>query len=172
MKMKYTLQSSRFAQQGMAIVMALVFLLILTLLAVNTTNTTIMAEKMSQNMRDSTSAFQAADAALTDAESWLTAQSSAPTAVSTCSTSPTTPCNVWTLNASPLGTLSAQTTTWWTNNGRPYSSTLANVVTQPRFIIEQSSVVSGTYFYRITARGVGTSSNATVTLQSIYAVDY
>lgn len=167
-------------EQGIAIVMAIIFLLVLTILCISTTNTSFLAEKMSQNMKDMTTAFEAAESALSDGEQWLKSQATSPSVVSSCTS---TPCNVvW--QSSVLPTLSAQTNSWWQTNGQLYSATIANAASQPRFIVEllgftttdlsPTALASGTgqYYFRVTARGVGRSNNSVVNLQSIYLVQY
>lgn len=163
-------------QHGMAIIMALVFLLVLTVLGITATNTTILTEKMSQNMRDMTSAFQAGESALGDGEGWLENQTAVP---STCSAAP---CNVWMVNTP--GSSYQQPTSWWQTNGRAFSTTIPGLAVQPRYIIEQYSFVpydlspntlatgKGYFYYRVTARGIGGTTNAIANVQSIYVMRY
>lgn len=171
-----TFTSTQHNQSGMAILMAIIFLLVLTVVGITSTNSSILSEKMSYNMKDMVSAFQAAESALSDGEEWLQKSTSAP---STCSSAP---CTVWQSNI--ISSPETQTTNWWQTNGQTYSSTIQNVYTQPMYLIEQYSFSSddlspeslaagkGFYYYRITARGVGSTSNATVNLQSIYAIRF
>lgn len=166
-------------QKGMAIIMALVFLLILTVLGITATNSSILSEKMSQNMKDMTGAFQAAESALGDGEDWLHDQGSIPSAVSSCTSSP---CNVWALNS--LSTPYLQTSSWWLSNARSYSASIPNAAAQPMYIIELYSFVPydlspntlatgrGYYYYRVTARGMGSTNSAVANVQSIYATQY
>lgn len=166
-------------QNGMALLMALIFLLVLTVLGITVTSSTILSEKMSQNMRDMTSAFEAAESALGDGESWANNLNTIPTAVSTCSSAP---CSVWQLNV--LSTPSAQPMSWWQSNGRAYSTTIPGLASQPRYIVELFSFVPydlspnslasgrGYYYYRITAKGVGTTNSAVASVQSIYATQF
>ena len=55
-------------ERGVVLVMAMVFLLILTLIGVTTMSTTVLQEKMAGNMQDKNAAFQAAESALTSGE--------------------------------------------------------------------------------------------------------
>lgn len=57
-----------FYQTGSALIISLLFLLILTILAVAGIQTTSMQERMSGNMRDRNMAFQASEAALRGGE--------------------------------------------------------------------------------------------------------
>lgn len=164
-------------QKGIAIVMALVFLLVLTILGITSTNSTILTEKMSQNMRDSTTAFEAAETALGDGEAKIQSLAVAPSTVTSCGVSP---CNVvWQLNTLP--NLITKSNSWWQANGQTFSSSVANVAQQPMYIIELYSYIpydlspttaangQGSYYFRITARGVGSTSNTVINVQSIYS---
>lgn len=61
----------RRRQAGAALAIALVFLLVMTLIGVTAMQTTTLQERMAGNMRDRQVAFQAAEAALRDAEEYL-----------------------------------------------------------------------------------------------------
>lgn len=58
-------------QRGVALFLALVVLLIITILGVSGLQTTTLGERMAANARDRDMAFQAAEAALIDAERYL-----------------------------------------------------------------------------------------------------
>jgi type IV pilus assembly protein PilX len=58
----------------MVLVLALVFLLLLTIMGITALNTTSLEEKMTGNVKDRNLAFQAAESALILAESWIYAQ--------------------------------------------------------------------------------------------------
>ncbi len=60
-------------QHGAALLTALVFLVILTLLGIGVYSTTTSEEKMARNFRDKEIALQAAEAALNEAKIWITA---------------------------------------------------------------------------------------------------
>lgn len=55
-------------QQGSALLVSLIILVVMTLLGLSGMRTSVMEEKMAGNMRDNELAFQAAEAALRDAE--------------------------------------------------------------------------------------------------------
>lgn len=167
------------AQHGMVIIVGLIFLMILTLIGISAMNSTALSEKLTQNLRDSTAAFEAAEASMTDGEAWLQAQTVAPTTVSTCTSAP---CNVWAANT--LGTVYQQSTSWWQAQAKTFSATLYGVAAQPQYIIEFHNFVpyelspdslgkgQGYYYYRVNARGTGATANAQVNLQSIYVTQY
>ncbi|WP_249975565.1 pilus assembly PilX family protein [Vreelandella olivaria] len=58
-------------QQGMALVLSLIFLAIVTILSLSSMQGAITQDRMASSQRDHTVAFQAAEAALRDAESQL-----------------------------------------------------------------------------------------------------
>lgn len=60
--------SARRAQRGAALLAALIFLVVLTIIGVGVVGTTTTEEKMARNFRDNDLAFAAAEAALRDAE--------------------------------------------------------------------------------------------------------
>ncbi len=165
-------------QKGIVLVAGLIFLLVLTLIGVSSMSSTAMTEKMTQNFRDYSSAFEAAESALGDGESWVQKQASAPIPVSSCTTSP---CRVWSYNASAFWT---QSSSWWQSNGTPYSSTIGGVATQPYYYIEQYAFVpyqlspdafskgQGYYYYRVTAIGTGPTTTSRAVVQSIFATQF
>jgi len=165
--------------QGIVLVTGLIFLLILTIIGITTMSTTIVSEKMSQNRQDTTAAFRAAEAALSDGEHWLKSQASAPIPVTSCAVMP---CRVWTLNT--LGNFYLNAGTWWQSNGTNFSVNFPGVATQPQYVVEFYNVLpdelspeafslgKGHYYYRVTARGVGETSNALVNVQSIFSTQY
>jgi type IV pilus assembly protein PilX len=58
-------------QSGAALVLALIFLLLMTMLSTSSMRTSTMQERMAGNMRDWNLGFQGAEAALREAEDWL-----------------------------------------------------------------------------------------------------
>lgn len=169
-------------QSGVALIMALVFLLLLTILGIAALNTTSLEEKMANNVKDRNLAFQSAESALAVAENWIFTQIGKP---------------VFPNNSIGLYTPSTTTdenwkdSTWSSNNmvtypstpGQTVSGSLDKIQTQPKYIIEDmgetqesgGSVVQtssykskGTTVLRITARGTGGTDAAVVMVQSTY----
>ena len=70
MKCQY---NSRARQDGAALILALIFLLLMTLLSTSSMRTSTMQERMAGNLRDWNLGFQGAEAALRDAEAYLLA---------------------------------------------------------------------------------------------------
>ena len=69
----------RHRQHGVALIMAMVFLMILTIIGVTVMSTTSLQEKMAGNVQDKHSAFQAAESALRAAESLVETWAAKPT---------------------------------------------------------------------------------------------
>lgn len=179
---KISIQAPRKRQQGVALIMALAFLMILTIIGVTALSTTSLQEKMAGNVQDKHAAFQAAESALREAESVVEAWTSKPTFS----------------NANGLYTPQpAGTKPWWytvdwtdtTNTVFGYSGSIVEVNTLPSYIIEDlgslaggsagtgslvagfappAATSGGANMYRITARGVGRSDTAVAMVQSVY----
>lgn len=161
-----------FFHKGAVLIMGMLFLLVLTILGATTMNSSSVQEKMTQNLRDSSLALNAAEAAIGEGEKWLAAQTAPPTPVTTCTQNP---CTVWALG---LGGQTIQNTEqWWGTYGRPLSTNdFKGVYSQPRYLIEEysaSATALGAYnCYRINARGVGATADAVVNLESIYCIQF
>lgn len=165
--------------QGMVLVIGIFFLLILTMIGLTAMNGTALTEKMTQNLRDVSTAFQAGEAALNDGEKWLNAQTGVPSAVNACATPP---CRIWV--SGTIGEAYQKTNAWWTTNGTVFSGTFAGVPAQPRYIIEQYSFTPydlspdalstgrGYYYYRVSARGTGLTSDTMTNVQSFYCARF
>lgn len=174
------------SQRGVSLVVSLIFLVILTLLGLTAMRVATMEERMSGNARDRNIAFQAAEAALRDAEfdircqkydgsaattkratgciSGLTGAVAACTNGLCCNSSgltciePSSPVHVSkSMSAAPSVEYGAYTG----------ASAISGVSQQPRYLIEPFIVDSKNY-YRITVRGYGLNSNTQVTLQEVY----
>jgi type IV pilus assembly protein PilX len=159
-------------QRGVALVVALVMLLLMTILGVTALRTTTLQERMAGNVRDSNLALQAAEAGLRGGEQLLEG---------------TIP--VFTGTGGLLDTAQAgagQATFWstynWSGNSRTVTG-VAGVQADPRYVIEQLPAVPGSGggslvetgggvsdsgFFRITARAVGGSAEAVAILQTTY----
>lgn len=165
-------RSGLAGQRGATLVIALVMLLILTLLGTTAMQSTTLEERMAGNTRDRNVAFQAAEAALREAERVL-AQPVLPPFDGT--------------GGRYQPTLGAGVRTWesvnWTDGSAVtvYSEgSLAGVSGAPAYIIEElppvfdtsSSVEAGTpliqEYYRVTARAAGATTGAVVILQTTY----
>ena len=175
-------------QKGASLLIGLIFLFILTMLGLTALRVATLEERMSGNARDRSIAFQAAEAALRDAEHDIRCQKYDGAAASTlrtigcisgavgadkdCSTGlccvvsgllcvePTTPVH----SNTSLSLSKAPSIAYGTYTSAP---ALSGLSAQPRYLIEPFVWDSKNY-YRITARGFGLGATTQVTLQEIY----
>lgn len=166
-------------QRGAVLVVSLVMLLMLTLIGISSMSTVTLEEKMVGNMRDHNLAFQAAEAGMRDAGTWLQGLIILP---DDCASAPCGAGKTWKNNTLPV--LEAQSYTWWTdnNNTREYDTAAKDmnyVATDPRYVIEHQSFVrdsltvghspaTGRDFYRSTSYGVGSNVTAVKVLQDSF----
>jgi type IV pilus assembly protein PilX len=185
-------------QRGAILIVALMFLVLLTIVGVSTISGTTLEEKMAGNMREQATAFQAAESALRDAEIDLETgiggtgnRDAALAATGGINTVFATACTASFTNgvclqpASPPGTYQTDVVTasgWdWTSTSKTVqygaytgATAFSGLFRQPRYVIEylaekdDSSLGANTRYFRITARGWGADQNTTVTLQSVY----
>ena len=167
------LPPSRQRQTGMALITGLIFMVVLTLLALAAMRTTTLEERMSGNARDRDLAFQSAEAALRAGEQAVSGA---------------------TLPAFALGTpltprIAAATLTSYWQNTHPWATQSVAIGWQPagtsaapQYVIEDmgatawaaaaavwlSVPLNENGVYRVTARGVGSSANTVVILQAVY----
>lgn len=159
-------------ERGTVLIAGLMLLLVLTLLGIAGMQSSVLQEKMVGNQRDRDLAFQAAEAALRDGESFL---NNAALPLFNGSNG---------LYGVPVagGAERWQTLAWDGADSRPVSGAdLAKVAAQPRYIVESmpytgppggsleaDTPVSDSAMYRVTARGVGGTPFAVVVLQSTF----
>ncbi len=170
-------------QQGVALIVALIFLAVLAILGVAIARNSSMEERMAGNTRDRDLAFQAAEAALKDADADLP-----------CFVNPSSPpCpnpNPNPFDGSTPGLITYVANAndpayWraynWDAASQEATAALANVEAKPRYVIEKKpntiippvppSVTPTTVqHFRVTARGVGGSADTIVILQSEYEI--
>ena len=164
-------------ENGAVLITGLMILLILTLIGITAMQSSTLEEVMSRNQVSRNIAFQAAEAALREAEDFLTA-----------TTLPTFPGT----NATPSVTgryqprVDIDSLDWDVTDSTQYGGTApVGAVTPPRYIIEDLgevaigedenvSLIGGTEvpdrnMYRVTAYGVGATATSVVVLQTTYA---
>jgi type IV pilus assembly protein PilX len=165
--------SSIARQEGSVLIVSLIMLLLLTLVAVAGMQGTILQERMTGNLRDRDLAFQAAEAALREAEAFIR-NNPTPTTIYDNSN------GLYQVNATNTPDWSTRNTT--DGNGfRTYAGNFPGVAAQPQYYIEEISTVqpagteteAGTAappppFFRITALGTGGSASTQVVLTSVY----
>lgn len=170
-------------QQGMSLVIALIFLIVLTILGLVSIRSSTLQERMAGNDRDRALAFEAAEAALRDAERDVLAN-----------LTPESPFDAACTNGlclpATIATPNWEQVPWTGTTSRVYGVASgagaypADVSQPPRYIVEllpdlpvgagnslnanvRSSTSGGTA-YRITARGWGRRDTTQVMLQSVY----
>lgn len=140
-------------QQGVTLIVAMIFLAILALLGVTAAQTTQLEERMAGNTRDRDLAFQATEAALT----WASTQ------------------NMTTLSGgATINTAADDDAVFWNAFawGGATQLTQADIgiangvlAAYPQLVVEQRGTTNR---YRVTSRGVGASANTVVILQAEY----
>ncbi len=178
-------RSHMASQRGVSLLFSLLILLVLSVAGVASMQTAGLGERQAGNSRDRTTAFNAAESALRDAEAYLAETTNLPLFNGT--TAGHYARNTFpglTLTRLPALALQDGTSvdqwndpaaiTYIKNNGVVYGSrtskpALPDVTTQPRFILEEVNPEDLARFrtYRITAIGIGRDA-ATVVLQSYY----
>ena len=164
------------AQQGAALVMSLVLLLILTLIGIAALRNTAMQERMAGSLQDQNLAFQSAEAALREGEAALNV-------AVLPEFNGANGWHSWTSNSKPLWEQAPSDTRL--SGAIAYSGEYDGVVA-PQFFIEQlpavvveetpggSRAIGGGEaleeidIYRVTARGFGRNPGTVVILQSVY----
>ncbi len=159
-------------QRGMALMMGLIFLVVLTLLGMAAMRGTLLEERMAGNARDRDLAFQAAEAGLRAGEQVLGGAVLPAFATGTAYT--------------PRITEGTQTAYWQETHDWDGASTQLAVAPNdtaeaPRFVLEElnASPAAGgggvgigalgtSTTYRVTARGVGRNPNTVVILQAVF----
>jgi type IV pilus assembly protein PilX len=173
----YNHAPNRRRQSGTALIIALIFLLLMTLLGTSSMRTSTMQERMAGNMRDWNLGFQSAEAALREAEEWLLDQDVLPEFNDANGfyqiNSPDRPVWTGTVHSPGSGFLN-------------YPGAVDGVARQPRYYIERLTSIkpAGTsteigpmediFYFRVTAVGYGAAADdaneplTSVVLSSVY----
>lgn len=176
------MHGSRTHQQGAALIVALVMLLVLTLIAIAASRTSTLQERMAGNLRQSSVAFEAAEATLRTGEEWIENQIGGPRPVAvTTAGCGSPPCDVLVLDElDPLD----YSATWGTSDVHELADAPYGTAAAPEYFIEEQQVVrdslnvgmstdtSARHYYRITARAVGGTTTAQSILRSSYAARF
>ncbi|MBB3048716.1 type IV pilus assembly protein PilX [Litorivivens lipolytica] len=160
-------------QRGAVLIVCLIFLLIMTVISASALQSTTLQERMAGNTRDTNSAFQAAEAALREAEAVL---SSASLAAFNGSNGLYQDCSGTAAACAAPDWSDRNSTTWASvnqfgggvNRDPQYIIEELTVQGSPAVSLDADTAVMPYKVYRITARGFGVSSNAMVVLRSIY----
>jgi len=177
--------SSHSSQRGIALVTGLMFLVILTLIALSAMKSTSLEERMAGNARDQALAFEAAEAGVRDALRYIAVNGLNPSspfvagcAAGLCLNDQVTP--VWQTITANGDWTSAKTLAY---SGAPLTIDGATPLSnQPRYIIEYlpsttpsgysgatGKGLTGTELipFRITSHGWGANSNTQATVQTV-----
>ncbi len=176
---------TRQKQQGVTLLIGLVFLIMLSLLGLNAAQMSTLEERMSGNVRSRDLAFQSAEAALKHVEQNLAVGENiralipAPinTTSGTVAAAGLRAINVclpnsaayWNGNGAPDCNGTTQQYAWSNATARTPSHTLNQVASQPLYVVERLPNSGTTEKYRATARGVGGDSDAVVILQAMFS---
>lgn len=174
---------NRSDQRGSALIVSLIILIVMTVLGLTAMSGSGLQEKMAGNNRDMALAFQAAEAALRDGESYYENTVDDPVSAFNGANP-----GLYAKGSNPDIFSDA---TW--ENARTYSGAINGVASQPRYIIEliepigeldNGKLMSEGYgessdlgrmtttVVRVTARGVGGAEDTVVYLQSNYKKVY
>ena len=164
------------AEEGSALVVSLLVLLVLTLLALAATRGTTLEERMAGNFRDRNLAFQAAESALREAESFIEGVASVSVFDGTGGL----------LRPADPEPDYLNPATWTGGGSRVVSASPPGVASPPRYIVKHLGETggagggslniggygqggsSGVQLFRITARAVGGGAGTQVLLQEHY----
>jgi len=188
-----TARTPQRRQEGAILVIALLFLVLLTIIGVSSISGVTLEEKMASNLREQNVAFQAAESALRDAEIDLESgiggtgnrdpMTIAANFANDCTAvftngvcrQPAAPAGGWQTEIVTVSawdwTSATKTVGYGTYTG---AAALTGVFRQPRYVIEylqekdDTSTAPTTRYFRISARGWGADQNSTVTLQTVY----
>lgn len=120
-----TTLATSYRQRGAALVVALVFLIALTLLGLAAMGGNTLQQKMTYSVGEYNLAFQSAESGLSAGETWLESRLDKPAGDCAVPCGATT--SVWlgaTLTPTPEVTLiNLRSTTWWNNQGRKFGFT-------------------------------------------------
>lgn len=147
------------SQRGVTLLIALIFLLVLSMLGIWGMTSNSLQERMAGNTRNRDLAFEAAEAALDYAENTLTTWR-------TGNFDGSNGLLAYDITRANDATYWRNTANWASYRQVPVGN-LNQVAEQPRFIIEKMDAVGTVEHYRITARGVGGDINAVAILQTI-----
>lgn len=151
-------------QQGVALFVSLIFLLLLTLIGLSSMKSATMQEKMAGNTRFKTISFQYAEAGLREGEGYVAALDNAP-ALAACSTCSGNSCQTPVFKNVSAGPGNAVCGAWKTASDGNSLYQIQKIGTSSAAInVDLGESVT---LYRITA--VATVANTTTALESIYA---
>ena len=152
-------------QHGATLIVALIFLVVLTMLGLSAAQNSTMEERMAGNTRNRDLAFQAAEAALNHVFRNLSTGDNI-RGQTFGATNGYLIFNATAANDSGFWS----SYTWNSSNANqiPVTLNLLQVNSQPWYVVERMPNVGTAEYYRATARGVGGDASAVVILQAVY----
>jgi len=168
-------------QSGSALIVSLSILLVLTILGISSLRTTSLEEKMAGNSRDAQTAFEAAEAALREAELFI-----ANSINDDAYTNTGGPGGLFNFAGTVIAADAWTVENNWNNSSVSVDYNLNQVAQLPRYMIQKiqsqvglggASDLGNSYsygetvtedYYQISARGTGISPNSRVMLQTFF----
>jgi len=130
------------SQKGAALIIALVFLIALTLLGLAATGGNTLQQRMTYSVGETNLAFQSAESGLSAGEAWLEARIDKPSA--DCSGNCGGTASIWpgrpTSGTPQVSLANLRNFTWWTNQGRLFGHTYTEGATASLVPGQQFSV--------------------------------
>lgn len=164
------------SQEGAALIVALLLLVVMTMLGVSILSSTTQEEKMAAHSFDRSLSFQATEAALREAETWVGVNKPTPAVGAACNAA-----------TGVCPELASSSTERWLDAGftgwkSASKITSGSIELTPQYLVEylgktfpcnpyDTTAVSTCKRYRITAKSNAGADRAAVMLQSIYAAD-
>lgn len=160
------------SQRGAVLVVCLIFMLLLTIISASALQSTTLQERMAGNARDSNSAFQAAEAAMRQAERFL---QGATLGAFDGSRGLYKDCSGSAVECNPPDWKNRSATHWVSFTDFSGVSTQPNYyieelpdIAKPAVALDSDQAAAPIKIYRITARGFGVSDKTMVVLRSTY----
>jgi type IV pilus assembly protein PilX len=176
--MKISINKTKKSQQGAVLIIGLIMLLLLTIIGMSSIRGTDLQERMAGNARDHNVAFQAAEAAVRNGESYLSSATIVPF------TTPSLPGYQKDLTATPVQFWNESR--WKTDAVQMADSVIKGAAKPPRYVLEQLqiSISPGSYgsgvdqqsmdsmaereVFRVTGHGVGSTADSEALIQTTY----
>lgn len=179
-------------QKGTTLIISLMLLFIITLLGLNSIRVSQQQEKMAHHTQDKIISFQAAEAAVLNAESLIGALDTEPNVTSgaSCPNAAADGTSFCIVNYNNNLLPEIESNSWWSNNGEIHAINYPSKVkaknhvsTSPLFYIEYVRFVSdspvigkgipaGMHYYRIFGRGTGVTDKANTFIETSYRRRY
>ena len=169
-------------EKGMALVIVLVFLVVMTIIGVAAMQSSSLQEKMSSNVRDQNVSFQTAEAAVREGEAWVESLVGRPPVQSgNC----IAPCQVvWPLGNAANNSSDFLNPVFWTGANVWTGTPVQGAKSAPGLVVEAVGVSTlgeslkwtsdpqGVDVFRVTAHGTGETDDSQSVIQTMYGVNF